>query len=234
MSRLLICFPFWEGDKANVEQVAQLACDLLEQPTDQAEVLFVARFDADFPSLHIQQEAAKKFAKMHLWRCTRKGVGFPAGCNEIALGIFEHVQTMEGIDAILILEGDCVITRRSWVKELCDEWKRIASAGKLVSGTLQQSGKWGGDIEEHINASALWDSDMLCYLPCLKSCPPHRGWDHHHGPKIIPYAVDSPLFKLDYKRNTIGSEELFSSGALIYHGVKDDSALKAVREKYQL
>lgn len=221
-----------------MEQVAHLACDLLENPTDEAEILFFVRFDTDYPTTALQSEAAKKFAKVHLSRCTRRGIGFPAGCNEMALGLFDYIlsqknegQLFERIDSFLILESDCVITRRSWVEELRAEWQRMLSLGKIVSGSLQPEGKWPG-IEEHINAVALYDAELLCYLPSLNSCPPHRGWDHHHGHSIVPYALNSPLFHLDYKRAFIGSEELFASPALVYHGVKDDSALKAVREKY--
>jgi hypothetical protein len=239
-TRILLVLPFWTGDRMKMEKVARLACDLLESPTNQVEILFVARFDTDFPKGSFVEEIAKKIPNINLWRCPRKGVGFPAGCNEIALGIFEHVlKQRDGsydyndISCIFIIESDCVITRRTWVSELCAEWDNTIEQGKFVAGALQTAVKWGTDIGDHINAVALYDPDILCYLPCLSQCPPNRGWDSHYGPEVVPYAVDSKLFKLDYKRATITSEELFrDKKTLVLHGVKDDSAIKAVREMY--
>jgi hypothetical protein len=48
---------------------------------------------------------------------------------------------------------------------------------------------------------------------------------------------DTPLIHLDYRRKSITPEELFSPKKekkvpVLYHGVKDDSAIMAVREKF--
>lgn len=241
-TRLLVVVPYWEGDKQKMEQVIKLACDLLDSKSDRAELLFVARFDADFPSPSIQEEAAEKFSKVHLWRCHRRGMGFPSGCNEMALGILDYILTQRDndlaftdISTFLILESDCVITRRTWVEEICNAWDSLSGLGKLVAGALQSKEKWGVDIGDHINAVALYDPDILCFLPCLTRCPTNRGWDHHFGPVIMPYAVDSALFKLDYQRQTISEEELYrDASVLIYHGVKDESAINAVRKRNNL
>lgn len=237
--KLLVCLPFYTGDGNQMEKTARVACDLLEELTNQAEIMFVPRFDTDAPSMEIQNLAASKFFKVHVWRCPTKYAGFPAGCNAMAYGLLNHVSGQrclnEGffdIDAILILESDCVITRRDWVRELCGEWQEAINQNKLVAGALQHR---NGDIQEHINAVALYDPDVACVLPCLRGGPSHLGWDHYHGPSVVPYALDSKLFKLDYRRPTITPDQLFSDDrVLIYHGVKDDSALNAVRSRYLL
>jgi hypothetical protein len=159
----------------------------------------------------------------------------------LALGLLNFISSSRGfgdnfndVDALLILESDCVITRRTWVVELIAEWEAAAARNKLVVGALQPRSADGG-IEEHINAVALYDVDIACVLPNLRECPSGRGWDHHYGPSIVPYAVNSPLFKLDYRRETITAEQLFADpDVLVYHGCKDDSAIHAVRSKYNL
>lgn len=237
---LLVCLLYWDGDKAQMEKLAQLACDLLEEKTEEAEVMMVARYDSGPLSPPVQNLLVQKFLRMRYWLCDRRGAGFPNGCNMLAYGLLNHLSKrreegdFQEIDSLLILESDCVITRRSWVKELAAEWLAVLDQRKLVAGALQRHGQWH-DIEEHINAVALYDVDVACVLPCLRGGPSDKGWDHFHGPSIVPHALNSALFKLDYQKKTISPAELFSDpNVLIYHGVKDESAINAVRQRYSL
>lgn len=240
-TKLLVALLYWNGDKSAMERLARLACDLLNEPSDQAECLFVARHDASAPSAGVQYHAGLKFSKTGLWMCDRRAEGFPGGCNEMAYGLLNHVlierhmnRGYKDITTILILEGDCVITRPTWITELCAEWEKAYALNKRIVGTVQKAMP-EIPTNDHINAVAMYDSEILRVIPTMVGGPMHIGWDNYHGPKAMPWAYDSPLFKLDYRRPTITSEELFKEPSpLIYHGVKDDSGIKSVREKYKL
>jgi hypothetical protein len=239
---ILVSILYWHQDQKQAEAVTRIICDLLDEPTE-CELMMEARYDSPLASPQVQAYAQQKFAKVHVWKCNRKALGFPGGCNEMAYGLLNHITIQrhlghgfKNIDAILLLEADCVITRKNWIKELKEAWKEAKEQSKLVVGALQPAYTWspGSTASAHINAVALYDSDIVRYIPELRGGPNQTGWDHFHGPTILPHAVNSPLFKLDYRRPTIGQEELFASNALVYHGVKDDSALKAIRKKYNI
>jgi hypothetical protein len=243
MKKLLICFPYWDGDLAQVEKVARLAADLLKEKTPRAEIAFIQRFDASAPSTEIQNHVAQKFDRTRVWICDRRGEGFPGGCNELAYGIISWLQItkhtqpkeMEDIEGFVILEGDCVITRENWVDELWDEFGKMQAQGKCVAGALIPENQY---CKEHINAVAMYAWNVLTKIPALRGGPYLIGWDGYHGPSIVPNAMKSQLFHLDYKRPTIKPEDLFKKHAgaapLVYHGVKDGSALEAVRKKFCL
>lgn len=241
-TKLLICLLYWHGDLKEVERLVRLGCDLRKEITEDAELMFVQRYDSPAPSAAIQLLAQSKFIKVHVWKCNRKALGFPAGCNELAYGILNHIciqRHMNGafkdIDAIMILEGDCIITRPTWIEELIQEWEKGKREGKSIVGTIQEPTP-EYQIKRHVNAVAMWDADIVRILPCLIGGPNQTGWDHYHGDSTVPVAMNSPLFWLDYRKPTVTPKEIFEDhpDVLIYHGVKDDSGIRAVREKFNL
>jgi hypothetical protein len=219
-----------------MEKVVGLAGALLDQRTEQADLLFVGRYDAPHPSTEVFRRAREKFREVSYWRSTRDSDGFPNGCNGVAYGIFQFVidqRRVNGVygdvNALLMLESDCVILRRNWVTELVTEWEGAVACGKLVAGEVQPAGKFSQNSWAHVNAVALYDIEILRHLTCLVGGPREIGWDYFHGKAIVPVTHNSSLFKLDYQRATITEAELYrDSRVLIYHGVKDDSALQAV------
>jgi hypothetical protein len=236
--KILVTLPYWEGDKAMMEKTVNLACDLQEEFVENIELMFVPRFDSSDPSTAIRVKASQKFGKVHLWKCTRVGVGFPHGCNELAYGILNHVpmekhlnpKAYVGIDAMLIFEADCVFLKKNWGTYLHEEWAAARAAKKLIAGPVIPS--CPPHTQEHVNAVALWSWDVTKHLKPLLGGPPLTGWDNYHGPITVPVTHPSKLFVLDYRKDTITPEELFKNkDALVYHGVKDDSAIRAVREK---
>lgn len=240
MTRLLICLPYWNGDRIQMERVADLAADLLEKTTAEADLLFVGRYDADHPSPEIVRHVREKFRRVSYWRCTRDGEGFPEGCNNLAYGLFQYLldeRRVNGnlldIDAMLMLEADCVLTRPSWLKDLIIEWEGAKACGKYVAGAVQPAGRWNPGSTVHVNAAALYHPELLLYHKCLVGGPREIGWDYYHGRQMVPVTHDSALFKLDYQKKTITPEELFSDQRIVvYHGVKDDSAIRAVRKRW--
>jgi len=247
-TKILFCLLYWNEDRLQVEKLARLMADLRPEITEQAQIMFVARYDAKLPSMATQAHVQAKFEKVFVWQCNRRGEGFPGGCNEMAYGLFNHILTerhlhgnFKDITTIMILEGDVVFTRPFYIEELIKAWDDRENHGpqKYAGGTVQ-TGKEEWHTVDHLNAVALYEAELARLMPCMIGGPMHIGWDNYHGPSMIPHAVNSKLFLLDYRRDTITPKELFDEGngpdgyPLVYHGVKDSSALAAVREKYNL
>lgn len=225
-----------------MERTIDLACDLLDKKTDDIDLLFVGRFDADYPTPEIMEHAKQKLRNVNYWRCMRIGYGHPDGCSQLAYGAIQYIQDQRransaylDIDCFLMLEADCVFTRKTWVEELQQAWQETVAAGKKICGAIQPNGRWV-NVEEHVNAVALYEPDLLKTIPCLVGGPVTMGWDYVYRREMLPIARDTPLIKLDYKKPTITKEELFDQNpqVLIYHGCKDDTAIRHVREKYNL
>jgi hypothetical protein len=238
-SSLMVCLAYWEGDWAMAREVARLLSDLLPSGQSNVEFLFQRRFDCEKPDAGIVRHCEEKFARVHVRRSRRKGVGFPMGCNELAFDLFDFMfcnrHDFPHVDGVLLIEADCVMLSRTWNHEFIDEWRRAQTAGKLVCGTFIPTNSNGGKF--HINATAIYRWDILKHVPALVGGPGTVGWDWYHGTRLHPVGHDTPLIHLDYRRKSITPEELFSpienkKVPVLYHGVKDDSAIRAVRERF--
>lgn len=238
-SSLLVCLAYWQGDWAMAREVARLLSDLLPSRQQNVEFLFQRRFDCEKPDTGIVHHCEEKFARVHVRRSRRRGVGFPMGCNELAFDLFDFMfcnrQDFLRVDGVLLIEADCVMLSRAWNHELISEWRRARAAGKLVCGSFIPKNFNGGPF--HINASAIYRWDILKHVPALVGSPGTVGWDWYHGVRLHPVGYDTPLIHLDYRRRSIAPGELFSPRKekkvpVLYHGVKDDSAIRAVRERF--
>lgn len=239
---MLVCLPYWDGDWPMMREVALLLSDLLLDSQPHVELMFAARFDAKVPDTKIIQHCEQKFAKVHVFRCHRKGVGFPMGCNEMAFSIFDHVHYHHEhqfplVDCMLFVESDCVMLSRTWNTQLFEEWKKASALNKSVCGAFIQGNYHGG--EAHVNAVAMYSWDVIKQIPALIGASGNEGWDWWHGTNVIPKAMDTPLIYLDYRRDTISVDDLFAPRKqgkvpVLYHGVKDKSAIEAVRKQFSL
>lgn len=238
---LLVCLAYWPGDWAMAREVARLLSDLLPSKQSNVEFLFQGRFDCESPDPDIVRHCEEKFARVHVRRSRRKGVGFPMGCNELAFDLFDFMfcnrDRFPRIGGVLLIEADCVMLSRTWNHEFVDEWHRAQAAGKLVCGSFIPGNFNSGAF--HINATAIYRWDIIKHVPALYGSPGTEGWDWYHGTRLHPVGYDTPLIHLDYRKKTISSEELFSPKKnkkvpVLYHGVKDDSAIRAVREKFKI
>lgn len=244
-TRLLVVFLFWEGDKERMSQVAKLAADLLTEPASDVGILFVSRKDSTPVDTPVLRHMEHKFGDVREWKCDRSGEGWPMGCNEMYLGTLAYavnrkVGWMSNYDAMLFVESDCVFTQRDWHKPLIEAWDkmfRMSGGNKYVLGAEIPGGTMSNS---HINAAAIYARDILNRQPLLISCNGNIGWDYFFGKIIIPVAENSSLFVLDYQRQTITEDQLFTpppgrdAVPLFYHGVKDGSAIVAVRNHFKL
>lgn len=240
--KLAICMGYWDGDRDRAFEVARLLADLLPARSNIARFVFIYRHDAQKPDDATLNYLAAKFKYVDTRRCSVVGFGHPGGCNAIAYSLFKLMKVdpqFAGTEAFLLMESDSLMLRRAWDVELWDEWLRAKAQGKLVVGHAYQ-GCFGNPVNgNHINASAIYSRNIAEVLPSITKGRMDVGHDYLNGPVIYPVAIDSPLIILDYRRPTITRDELFAPRKegkvpLLYHGVRDSSAVKIVREEYGL
>ncbi|MCK9587772.1 MAG: hypothetical protein M0Q93_00230 [Terrimicrobiaceae bacterium] len=239
---MLVCLPYWDGDWDQMRETATLISDLLPEKQENCDLLFVSRFDAHGPDAKTVMHCMEKFATVQHHRCRRRGIGFPMGCNEMAFEIFHqvsyhHARLFPKARCILVVESDCVMLCRDWSKQLFTAWRKAEAADKLICGNLIPG--CVGEGKHHVNAVSMFHWDIVSKIPQLIGSPGQQGWDFYHGCRTAPVAVDTPLIFMDYQKKTISSKELFSPKKrgqvpVLYHGVKDDSAVKAVRKKFSI
>lgn len=238
---ILVVLPYWDGDKDRMRELSLLLADLLPERTSFG-LLFYYRNDSSPMSDNLVRILGDKFANVTQAKCHRVGIGFPMGPNEMYFGLFDTVSRDKGMQAgygaMLVIESDCVLTRRAWDKEVSALWEKAKEEDKLVSGALIPHGYAG--FKDHINAAALYAIDIRDRIPELIGCSGDLGWDWVLGRQLVPVARPTDEFFLDYKKPTIDAEQLFTPRTmagnfpLMYHGVKDDSAIRILRETYKL
>lgn len=233
--KIILCMGYWEGDRELAFEVTAQAGKLLGDKSDSIGLCYVYRRDSSPPPTAIMDRDRKYFAKVYSKPTQYDYTGWPGGCNAISYTVLNYVlpESEKTVEAALILESDCVITRKGWDVEILAEWDKAVKEHKSVVGAVLPWAYHNG--HSHVNASALWGRKTNERIGGLKNGKPKNlAWDYYYGSNSSLLAMNSPLFRLDWKRETITAKELFGSGALIYHGVKDDSARSAVKEKYNL
>jgi hypothetical protein len=239
--KILLALEYWNGDRVAAEETIIQAANLLDFRSNIVSLALVHRFDADpFPEETIQF-LRDKFWKVIVKKCVRRGQGFPFGCNELSYFTLNwplhDPELFEDIESILIYESDCVFTRRNWDVEILSEWRKTQAEGKLVCGKILPYGY--NRFGSHVNAVSVYSKDIAKFIGSrLSGGPGNIGWDFFHGKNIVPITFDSPIFHLEYRKETITEPELFYQRhevePLIFHGVKDNSARKIIDEKYNL
>ena len=233
---ILICLGYWDGDRDLAFELTDQIGKLLPDKSDLVALMYVVRHDAQPPPEAILNRDRQKFHHVYAEKTFYKATGWPAGCNAIAYSVLNRIlpKAHRDVEAALILESDCVITRQEWDKELWAEWQKARSMGKDVCGTVLPWG-WKG-CGNHVNASAIWGRKAAAKIPGIHVGKPMGkiAWDYYYGRVTTPLCYNSKLFKLDYKRATIGYEELCEQECLILHGIKDSSARDGIRRKFNL
>lgn len=237
--KMLIVVSYYEGDKADAEDLLSLLAELERVKVKEADLMIAKRFDATEISNSLLQKLTEKFDKVSLHNSRRRdGTGHPFGCNQMFFDIVTMLGQMpvytNAYYAFLNLEPDCVPTRPGWITELANAFKTSeAIHGKSALGFIHN------DPVPHMNGVAVYAIDIWKRFPGdkLGGGNPQMSYDIEKAPFFLPVAEDSPLIYFEFKRPTITSDELFAPkrrgiAPALYHGVKDGSARAAVRARH--
>jgi hypothetical protein len=239
MSKLLLALQYWRGDRDLSMQVAKLIADLEPRHNPDVDFLFVSRFDCEHDLKAIEQ-VSSKFKVWHHINRHRRGMGWPAGCNDLWFGTMDHIcslteaKIMPEYKAILTFEGDCAPMGPYWHKTLMASWEKVNKLRPVkVHGALV---KWPG---VHINGNCMFSGDLPFVHHISRKiggCPPIYGWDFFLTKEFSRAGwADCPHIKSYWQRNTMDPEEvdnLVDTEVALLHGVKDDSVIKRIRERF--
>lgn len=237
-NKFLLALQFWEGDREKAMKTARLIADLQSRRDDRFDFLFSARFDCVHDMKTVEYVAAKFPVHTYINK-NRRGEGWPHACNELWFGTIDHVynfseaKRLPPYRAILTFEADAYPLEPNWLSALAAEWENAEFKGVKMLGALQ---KLPG---EHINGNCLVSGDLE-YLHWISrkisGCKPSGGWDY-----VLRDAFkrrgwqDCPMMKSHWGAQTASPEflnRLIDEGVVFLHGVKDESVVVHVRNRF--
>jgi len=238
MSKILLTIPYWAGDKQRALELTKFIADLEPSKSELADITFIPRFDATEPDANTMALVNHKFhATVH--RSTARGIGWPNGCNKIALGTFLWASQMAQrgdwpYKALAIVESDAIPMRKDWIERLSEQWDE-ASDGKplAVAGDIVNLPK----LPDHVNANALYctQPDFLSALTAqIMRCPINMGWDYYCRTWLKAVGWAQIGIRSVWRMKTfppIQWDIEQERGTVLHHGVKDMSLLMLARKK---
>lgn len=244
-TKILLALQMWEGDQAQALALARLIADLEPRHNDRADFLFSYRFDCP-PDKKTEEYVATRFNTFSWVNRHRRGEGWPGGCNDLWFGTMDRVYDlcnsgqMPEYKAVLTFEADAAPLVPHWLNALHTEWDNLSQKGaKLVGHLLQYPPQ--PQVRLHCNGNALFSGD-LTYLHHLArkigGCPPSAGWDFYLAPQLKNLGwADCPAIRSYWNAQTALPpflERVTNEGCAFLHGVKDQSVLNYVRDRYLL
>lgn len=236
-TKLLLALQFWEGDKEKAMKVARLIADLEVRHSDQADFLFVSRFDCGHDKKTLDLVSRKFNTYSYISR--RRGQEWPNGCNSMWFSTMDYVYAFNEAKrfpvykAILTFESDAVPLSPNWISEISRAWD--AGQPTKVMGAMQSS------PGPHINGNALFSGDIKFLKHIARDiggCSPHAGWDYAMAGTFKRLGwKDSPLFRSwwNYPAMTAETyEQLLRENVVFFHGIKTDDTVNLVRRRFLL
>lgn len=236
--RILLVLQFWSGDKKQAMELAKFITDLQPGRCENADFLFVSRFDCAHDA-EVIKYVSKKFNVFH-YVSKRRGTNWPIGCNELFFGSLEWVyhkmqaRQIPQYKLVFAFEPDSVPLSPNWVSEFSRAWDReCAKHETFVFGALLQ---YPGP---HVNGNALYSGNPAFLHWLVKQVggvQPNGGYDYILYSDFKRWgARDFPQLKSYWNCKTLpdaACEAEIAKGTLFLHGVKDRSLLNFARRKF--
>lgn len=223
-------------------ELAQLLADLEPKHSQQADILFVSRFDCPH-DVKAEREVSRKF-NVFSYTSKRRGVGWPIGCNSIFFGAMDWVYNniaygkVPHYKAVLFLGADSCPLKKDWLTQMHYAWDSANKVGPTyVAGALIPGVP--GEGHDHINGDCMMLSGDLKFLKWLaigvQDIKFSAGWDWllAHDFETRWGWADFAFIKSLWRRPTFSAsdwDEFTRQGVSWIHGVKDFSLIKLARK----
>jgi hypothetical protein len=236
--KILLVLQFWKGDQKQAIKLAKFITDLQPGRCENADFLFVSRFDCAHDA-EVIRYVSRKFNTYH-YVSKRRGTGWPNGCNDLWFGSMEWVKSMleakkiPAYKAVFTFESDGVPLAANWINQMSMAWdEAVAKAPTFVLGAyLTAPGP-------HINGNALFSCHpgfLHWIVRQVGGAPPNAGWDYVLYRDFKRWgAYDLPGLKSYWGSKTFPEaafQRELANGTFYVHGVKDDSLLNMARKKF--
>lgn len=239
--KILITIPFWSGDRDQALKLGRLLADLEPKHNEQADLMFVSRFDSKHDDATIEYVSRKFNVASHVSK--RRSVGWPTGCGGTFFGTLERVyydiqaKKCPHYKAIFVAESDGGPLSQDWISSLSYEWDRLTNeaGGRLcMAGDMIVSGG-----KQHINGGCcLLATDNFLHWLAVKigDCSPSVGWDWDDR-LLMEFRrrgwADTATIRSEWRTSTFTTEHwnrCSKDGVVWFHGVKDNSLITMARE----
>lgn len=236
-NKILIVLLFWKADRAQAMKLARLLADLEPSHSERADILFVSRFDCKH-DVAAEKEVARKF-NIYSYTSTRRGVGWPMGCNSMFFGAMEWVYhkiasgKIPHYKAILLLAADSAPLKRDWIEQIDSAWD-LSNKSK----DIYVAGAWIPGDHEHINGDCIMFSTKLNFLKWIalevQDIKYRSGWDWALADQFKQWGwADFPFIKSLWRKSDFSQAEwdvFIGAGVSWIHGVKSMSLLDLARK----
>ncbi len=231
--KTLLAIQYFDKEWPLVYQLAQTMCAFQPELSQNAGVLFSARFDSKIPDYAVKEVSRHFHVYTHISR--RRAAGWPFGCNELWFDTMQWLYEMQvagsflDYDTVMCLEADDTPLWPDWVARLRATWAALPSP-KVAMGHVVP------DYTRHINGNAMFSLEkrFMSGIVRIGGCRPDIGWDCMMAPFFFRQGgYDTPAIRSWYAKKTITKEEiqrLKNDGCVLLHGVKDGSGLKWAKE----
>jgi hypothetical protein len=157
--------------------------------------------------------------------------GWPEGCCGLFSSAMIHVSLIfsQNIESAFWMEPDCSPMRPFWWRELYQEWPK-RGAKNIVGYFSTTDGTKNG---YHVNGCSLYDPNITKIFPAITSCS-SVAWDWALRHQMMNMAQPTDKLLLWYKASNITEDMINNLKCSVLHGVKDDSLLRIIGNKYKV
>lgn len=228
---ILICIPYWNGDKSQAVELCRIIAGLQPHHVQQsAHVMLVCRQDCSIDQ-NMVNIVSKKF-NTFTFQSNSPLKGWPAGPNGMFGSTMIHISNyaVDHYECVFWMEPDCIPICPNWFWCLVEEWRRRHPQAHVVGCRADCNGNGTGD---HITGCAMYHPNIARLMPYLTTCS-EVAWDYQHRDKVVVNGGHTRLIQNRYKETNVDPGKINEPGVVLIHGAKDDSVIRAVKKKFNI
>lgn len=227
---LCIMLQYWRGDYDAAMRLARYMAALEPEFRSDVRLTFVRRWDSQEPDAETLVLVADRFALVETVASGKGRVGWPEGCNLVALAAMKWADK-HLLCPILLIEPDCVPVDRNWINQLLAEWKTARQHNCWLMGSWNGQ---GGPLEGHINGNCMMRPDFASLVDL--TIPQGLAWDLAIAPKASRKWWITGLilnrFREEHATDAqIETPEFGDAKPVLVHGVKSDDVWDYAKRK---
>mgnify|MGYP000935826381 CR=1 FL=1 len=231
-----VALQYHPTDRAAAMRLVELIARFEYEANPLVLFLLCRRFDAEYIPDATVYQLAKKFA-VDNYQTKTQARGWPDGCNAMAIDVLREINHRRTHDAqwtnvsgVLLMEPDCIPVSRFWLPTIQTRWE-VAQAADEETARPWLMGAWrdGGGEHGHINGNMVVRPDFAEKVD-LSRLPPGLAWDCAIVPQVREHWLPVPLIDNRWNERGLSSYEIMKKGAVLVHGVKDESVWNHVAQ----
>lgn len=233
MTPMLVCIPFWNGDKAQAMDLCKILAGLQDHHVGNiCHVMLVARQDCSHDVNMIKIVMAKFNTFTHITTSPLRG--WPNGPNGMFGSTMSHIchNGKNKYECVYWMEPDAIPLCPNWFMDLLHVWRNRHIDAWVIGCRSDCNGDGTGD---HITGCALYHPNIAKLMPEITSCT-GQAWDYKYRAKIVARGSHTPLIENWYAKRNAPPDiiDRVNVGVRIIHGFKDRSVVDQVAKKFAI